>query len=112
LTSGIELTEISYQAHGWTTVRRLIVIRQSTRHRDAPGKNLSLFADDPVVQGWRYGALTTTLELPAVEVSRLYRGRADAEYRIKELKADFGLEAFNMHDFWATEAALAVAMLA
>jgi len=112
LTSGIELTEISYQAHGWTTVRRLIVIRQSTRHREAPGKNLSLFADDPVVQGWRYGALTTTLDLPAVEVWRLYRGRADAENRIKELKADFGLDAFNMRDFWATEAALAVAMLA
>ena len=37
---------------------------------------------------------------------------ADAENRIKELKADFGLDAFNMGDFWATEAALATAMLA
>jgi hypothetical protein len=47
-----------------------------------------------------------------VEVWRTYRGRADCENRIKELKADFGLDAFNMRDFWATEAALGFAMLA
>ena len=41
-----------------------------------------------------------------VEVWRTYRGRADCENRIKELKADFGLDTFNLHDFWATEAAL------
>jgi hypothetical protein len=110
LKPGIEIAEILYQAHGWTAVRRIIVVRQSTK--DAPGKALKLFADDPAVQGWRYGAYATTLSLPAIEVWRLYRGRADAENRIKELKADFGLDAFNMGDFWATEAALAVAMLA
>ena len=110
LKPGIEIAEILYQAHGWTAVRRIIVVRQSTK--DASGKALKLFADDPAVQGWRYGAYATTLSLPAIEVWRLYRGRADAENRIKELKADFGLDAFNMGDFWATEAALAVAMLA
>jgi hypothetical protein len=110
LKPGIEIAEIMYQAHGWATERRIVVIRQSTK--DAPGKALKLFADDPAVQGWRYGAYATTLDLPAIEVWRLYRGRADAENRIKELKADFGLDAFNMEDFWATEAALAVAMLA
>jgi IS4 transposase len=56
--------------------------------------------------------LVTDLAFPAVEVWRAYRGRADAENRIKELKADFGLDAFSMRKFWATEAALAVAMLA
>jgi len=35
-----------------------------------------------------------------------------AQNRIKELKADLGLDAFNMRDFWATEAALGFAMLA
>lgn len=34
------------------------------------------------------------------------------DYRIKQLKADFGLDAFNLQDFWATEAALGFAMLA
>jgi hypothetical protein len=103
---------LRYQAQGWSAPRRIIVVRQSIKRKVAPGKSLSLFADDPDIQGWRYGAFVTTLELPMVEVWRLYRGRADCENRIKELKADFGLDAFNMRDFWATEAALGFAMLA
>lgn len=112
LESGLELTELYYQGVGWSKPRRLIVVRQSVKRREAPGKNLSLFADDPDIQGWRYGAFVTTLDLPKLEVWRLYRGRADCENRIKELKADFGLDAFNLRDFWATEAALGFTMLA
>jgi hypothetical protein len=78
----------------------------------APGKNLKLFADDPVISGWRYSLLVTSMRLDAETIWRTYRLRADSENRIKELKADFGLDSFNMKDFWATEAALAVAMLA
>ena len=40
----------------------------------------------------------------------MYRGRADCENCIKELKADFGLDSFCVRDFWATEAALGVSM--
>lgn len=112
LEPGLELTELRYAAHGWSVPRRLIVVRQSIKRREAPGKQLSLFADDPDIQGWRYGAFVTSLDLPMAEVWRLYRGRADCENRIKELKADFGLDAFNLQDFWATEAALGFAMLA
>ncbi|CAH1906362.1 hypothetical protein NTGHW29_900005 [Candidatus Nitrotoga sp. HW29] len=43
---------------------------------------------------------------------RSYRGRADCENRIKELKADFGLDSFNVNDVYATETALGFAMLA
>ena len=112
LETGLELTECRYQAAGWTAPRRLIVVRQSVKRKQAPGKTLSLFADDPDIQSWRYGAFVTSLDLPMVEVWRTYRGRADCENRIKELKADFGLNAFNLRDFWATEAALGFAMLA
>ncbi|GMV56258.1 MAG: hypothetical protein AMXMBFR6_20630 [Betaproteobacteria bacterium] len=136
LETGLELTELHYQAAGWKTVRRLIVVRQSVKRKTAPGKTLSLFTDDPDIQGWRYGAFVSSLDLPRVEVWRTYRGRADcdqpagcrtprggglersercsaaAQNRIKELKADFGLDAFNMRDFWATEAAWGFAMLA
>jgi hypothetical protein len=112
LEAGLELTEIVYRADSWTCPRRLIVVRQSVKRKTAPGKTLSLFADDPDIQGWRYGAFVTTLNLPMAEVWRTYRGRADCENRIKELKADFGLDAFNLRDFWATEAALGFAMLA
>jgi Transposase DDE domain group 1 len=112
LAPGLELAELRYAAGGWSVPRRLVVVRQSTKHREAPGKQLSLFADDPDIQGWRYGAFVTSLDLPMAEVWRTYRGRADCENRIKELKADFGLDAFNLQDFWATEAALGFAMLA
>jgi hypothetical protein len=112
LDKGLELTELRYQAAGWNKQRRLIVVRQSVKRKKAPGKTLALFADDPDIQGWRYGVFVTTLELPAAEVWRSYRGRADCENRIKELKADFGLDAFNTQEFWATEAALGFAMLA
>ena len=47
----------------------------------------------------------------AIEVWRVYRNRADAENRIKELKYDFGFSSFNLNDFYATEAALTFAML-
>jgi hypothetical protein len=99
LAPGRELTEMSYCASGWSTPRRLIVVRQSINRCEAPGKTLSRFADDPDIQGWRYSAWVTTLELPMVEVWRTYRGRADCENRINELKADFGLDAFNLRDF-------------
>jgi IS4 transposase len=52
------------------------------------------------------------MDLPAEVVWRTYRGRADCENRIKELKYDFGADSFNMKDFWATEAALNTVMLA
>ena len=76
------------------------------------GKTTSLFADDTDQQDWRYGAMVTTLKLPALKIWRSYQGRANCENRIKELKADFGLDSFNVNDFYATEAALGFAMLA
>ena len=113
VSNGIQVAELSYQPHNWEQAVRFVVVRQHiARTQGAVGKTLSLFADDPDLQGWRYGAMVTDLTLPALEVWRLYRGRADCENRIKELKADFGLDSFVLRDFWATEAALSVAMLA
>jgi len=111
---GLEVGEVSYQPQGWPQVQRLVVVRQHVRrnHGAVAGKTLSLFADDEDLQGWRYGAMVTDMTLPALESWRLYRGRADCENRIKELKADFGLGSFCLRDFWATEAALGVTMLA
>ena len=111
---GLQVSELRYQPHGWDEAKRLVVIRQHMQRKvgGVPGKTLSLFADDPDLQGWRYGAMLTDLSLPAIEVWNLYRGRADCENRIKELKADFGLDSFVLRDFWATEAALGVSMLA
>jgi phosphorylcholine metabolism protein LicD len=54
----------------------------------------------------------SSLKLAPVEIWRLYRGRGEAENRIKELKADFGFESFNLNAFFPTEAALTFAMIA
>jgi hypothetical protein len=115
---GLEVSELLYTPHAWGDdlgPQRLVVVRQHMKRKEGgvPGKTLlSLFADDPDLHGWRYGAILTDLGLPAVEAWRLYRGRADCENRIKELKTDFGLDSFVLRDFWATEAALGVTMLA
>jgi len=111
---GLEVAELAYQPHGWEQAQRIVVVRQHVQRKagSVAGKTLSLFAEDADLQGWRYGAMLTDLTLPALEVWRLYRGRADCENRIKELKADFGLDSFVLRDFWATEAALGVTMLA
>lgn len=54
----------------------------------------------------------TNLDLPAEVVWFIYRKRADAENRIKELKYDFGFDSFNMKSFYGTEVALNVVMMA
>jgi IS4 transposase len=73
---------------------------------------LNLFADDPVIGRYRFSALVSDMDLPAEVVWRTYRGRANCENRIKELKYDFAADSFNMKHFWTTEAALNTVMLA
>ncbi|MHB9056032.1 MAG: transposase [Paludibacteraceae bacterium] len=76
------------------------------------GKQLSVFAEEEIHRNYRYSAYVTNLRLPAAKIWRLYRGRGDAENRIKELKYDFGFDSFNLKDFFATEVALTFAMIA
>lgn len=110
---GIELTRFAYQANTWNKPRWVVGIRQHIEQRAKPlGKTLNLFADDPVIGQWRFSALVTDLDLPSTVIWRTYRGRADCENRIKELKYDFAADSFNMRDFWATEATLNTVMLA
>ena len=56
--------------------------------------------------------MTTSLDADPDAIWRGYRGRADCENRIKELKEDFGMNSFVLRDFWATEAGLSICMLA
>jgi len=113
LEDGIELTSFDYQSTAWHRPRRVVAIRQHINLREkARGKTLSLFADDPTWGKYRYGVLVTDLDLPAQIIWRTYRGRADSENRIKELKYDFGADSFCLHDFYATEACLNVVMMA
>ncbi len=87
LDDGIEGVSLDYQSARWERPRRIVGIRQHLKRRpDAKGKTLSLFAEDPTQAQVRYAALMTDVDLPALEVWRLYRGRAGCENRIKVLK--------------------------
>lgn len=113
LDEGIEICDTEYQAETWEEPRRLIIVRQKTSERpNAAGKQLSLFKDEEYFNKYRYSAFVTNMDLSSAEIWRLYKQRADSENRIKELKDDFGLDSFNVNDFYATEAALTTTMLA
>ena len=115
---GLWITEIEYQQGGWSKPRRIIIIKQSEEIRPkATGKKLrTLFdktgIDQDKVYKTRYHAFVTNQLLPATEIWEQYKGRGDAENRIKELKEDFGVEGFCMDDFCATETAMRFVMVA
>jgi hypothetical protein len=107
IDKGIEITEFEYTGQDWSKPRRMIAVRQKTATRPkAVGKQLRLFDDDMEISGYRYTCYVTTLTLSAADVWRLYRGRANCENRIKELKYDYGLDKMNQADFEGTEVAL------
>ena len=113
IDDGIEICEQQYKASSWDAERPMVIIRQKIKERpQATGRTLRLFADDEIHRNYRYSAYITNLEFSCAEVWRLYRGRGDAENRIKELKYDFGFDSFNLKDFYATEAALTFVMIA
>ena len=78
----------------------------------ATGRSLKLFQDEGIYKQYRYSCFITNLDLPCEQIWTLYRQRADAENRIKELKYDFGSDSFNQQSFYATEAALNFVMMA
>lgn len=113
VASGIDVSEFSYQSPQWPAARRMVVVRQKVERRpNATGKQLSLFDDVLDYNGYRYTCYVTNLTLGAAEVWRLYRGRANCENKIKELKYDYGLDRINQTSFDGTEASLVVMTIA
>ena len=108
ITDGLEISETTYRANGWERPKRIVMVRQEMEKRPkAAGKQirqLELFGDGNDFGKYRYCCLVTDLELPAKMVYDSYRGRADSENRIKELKYDFSIDDFVAHNFLATEA--------
>ncbi len=110
---GIQICDKVYQAKNWDKARRIVIVRQKIKERpEAAGRMLSLFPEDELHRSYRYSAYFTNNDYGATDVWRMYRLRGDAENRIKELKADFGADSFNLKDFYATEAALIFSMIA
>lgn len=110
---GIQVASVLYKAAGWDKERRVVMVRQQVERRPkATGKVLRLFEEDMEIKNYRYGCFVTSLDFSAHLVWEIYRMRADAENRIKELKNDFGADSFNMQSFSATEAVMNFIMIA
>lgn len=108
VAEGLEISETTYKADSWDKPRRIVMVRQEIEKRpQAAGKRvrqLELFEDGNDFGRYRYSCFVTNLGLPARIVYDSYRGRADSENRIKELKHDFSIDDFAANNFWATEA--------
>jgi len=115
---GIWISEITFKQGGWRKARRIIVIKQSEEIRQrATGKKLktlfsSMGIEDDKVYRTRYHCFVTNQILPAIGIWKQYKGRGDAENRIKELKEDFGAEGFCLDSFCATQTAMRFTMIA
>ncbi len=108
VTGGLEISETTYQADAWESPRCIVMVRQKMQKRpkaaDKQIRQLKFFEDTSDFGKYRYSCFVTNLELPAKIIYDSYRGRADSENRIKELKYDFSIDDFVTNNFWATEA--------
>ena len=105
---GTEVADEVFECWGWSRRRRVILIRHRVQERpDAGGKSLLH------CPGYRFQLLVTNLPdtVPALEVWRRYNGRAGSENVIKELDASFALPQLCLEGFYATEAAMSLAVL-
>lgn len=73
---------------------------------------MNFFPEMQEYRNYRYSAYITNLESGMTDVWRTYHMRGDAENRIKELKADFGADSFNLKEFNARETALIFSVIA
>ena len=106
--AGTEIAEELFQGWGWGCLRRVVLIRHSRRERpEAGGKSLLH------CPGYSFQVLVTSLpsSVPGLEVWRRYNGRAGSENIIKELDACFALPQICLEEFYATEAAMSLAIL-
>jgi hypothetical protein len=105
---GTEVAEEIYEGWNWSQARRIVLIRHREVQRPQAGGRLLM--DCP---GYKHQVLVTNLptSVSGIEVWRRYNGRADSENVIKELDASFALPEISLEKFYATEAALSLAVL-
>lgn len=94
-----EFGEFTYQPSPRKPARRMVVVRQKeSPTRKTPGKKLFL------LPGYVYHIIVTNMTLTPEQAWEFYKGRADCENRIKELKYDFAAGGFCMQSFFGTKA--------
>jgi hypothetical protein len=107
--AGLEVADVVYESHTGLGPRRhrlILIRRQVQANPEGLGR---LLLECP---GYRFQALLTNLpaSVGPLQVWREYNQRADMENVIKELKHGFGLGDFCCRGFYATEAALCLAV--
>lgn len=106
--AGTEVAEALHQEWGWSQPRRVVLIRHLKSQRPDAGGRLLLECP-----GYTFQVLVTNLPLQvqALDVWRDYNGRAGSENVIRELDECFALPQLSLKKFYATEAALSLAIL-
>ena len=108
---GTEVAEVFHQEVNWQNSRRVVLIRHRTAEKVATGQRPGgkTLLDCP---GYQYQALVTNLAttIGPLAVWRDYNQRAGCEGVIKQLDGDFALPDLCLNSFWATEAALSLAV--
>ena len=115
VSKGIDVAEFYFQHKddSWTKPRRYILVRKNINiNSDAIGRQPDLFKEYEETKDYRYNFLISNAnDLSPVDAWREIRPRSKDENVIKELKNDYGWDAFNLDDFWATEAVLSTIAL-
>jgi hypothetical protein len=106
---GTEVAEVWHEEIGWARPRRMILIRHKVSEKKRPGGKKLL-----EVEGYTFQALVTNLPQSVLPISvwRDYNARAGCEGVIKQLDMDFALDKLCLKKFFATEAAMSLAVVA
>jgi hypothetical protein len=101
------LPQAQLQLHGWSTKRRVVIVRQRirggiARERRVDGKQLRLDLAGPSVHEgdklWEYAVLVTDVAYPLESIGQQYRDRVDAENAFDEWKNQWGLGGLTTPD--------------
>jgi len=106
---GTDVAEVWHRELGWTRERRIILVRHCVEEKERPGGKKLLD-----VPGYLFQAFVTNLPaaVSPIDVWRDYNPRAGCEGVIKQLDADFALGKLCLKSFFATEAAMVLAVFA
>lgn len=93
----ISVARMRYLPHGWAHAKDLVVVRQRIEEKN--GQALL-----PAEEFYRYQAIMTNIEGPAVEVWRHYNKRCQAENLVDEIKNGFGVSENSQHEILRNQA--------
>ena len=121
---GWQAIEDSLKLSGWSTARRVVVLRRRIKHDIALTASKRKDNEDQLVlalpfdevqdtaQVWEYTVLVTNVEYDIAAIGQLYRDRCDCENGFDELKNQWGWGGFTTQDMHRSQiTARAVALV-